>query len=154
MLKKHGHDPSSGYRGHKADIYEGGHRIPLIVRWPGSIKAGQQSDALTCLTDLYATLRDITDQPAEDVGGEDSYSLMPVFNGEDSTDRRSLVSHSIGGSFSIRSGQWKLCLSHGSGGWSAPREPAAKKKDLPPLQLFNLTSDCLLYTSPSPRDRG
>ena len=141
VLKEHGHDPSSGYRGHKADIYEGGHRIPLIVRWPNSIKPGQTSNAMACLTDLYATLRDITEQPAEDVGGEDSCSLLPVFNGADSTDRKSLISHSIGGSFSIRTGNWKLCLSHGSGGWSAPREKDAKVKDLPPLQLFNLTTD-------------
>jgi len=51
------------------------------------------------------------------------------------------VSHSIGGSFSIRQGDWKLCLSAGSGGWSAPREGDAKKKKLPPMQLFNLKDD-------------
>ena len=53
----------------------------------------------------------------------------------------SLISHSIGGSFAIRQGDWKLCLSSGSGGWSAPKEPDAKKKGLPPLQLFNLKAD-------------
>ncbi len=119
VLKEHDHDPSAGYRGHKADIYEGGHRVPMIVRWPKGIKAGQTTDAVSCLTDLYATMRDITGQPTEDLGGEDSFSLVPVFNGEESTGRTTLVSHSIGGSFSIRQGDWKLCLSAGSGGWSA-----------------------------------
>ena len=141
VLKEHDHDPSAGYRGHKADIYEGGHRVPLIVRWPKGIKAGQTTDAVSCLTDLYATMRDITGQPTEDLGGEDSFSLVPVFNGEESTGRTTLVSHSIGGSFSIRQGDWKLCLSAGSGGWSALREPEAKKRKLPPMQLFNLKSD-------------
>ena len=141
VLKEHDHDPSAGYRGHKADIYEGGHRVPLIVRWPKGIEAGQSTNAVSCLTDLYATLRDVTDQPSEDLGGEDSFSLVPAFHGEASTGRETLISHSIGGSFSIRQGDWKLCLSAGSGGWSAPREPEAKKQKLPPLQLFNLNSD-------------
>lgn len=141
VLKKHGHDPSGGYRGHKADIYEGGHRVPFIVRWPSKIKANQKTHALTCLTDFYSTMRDITGQPVDDHGGEDSFSLVPAFEGKPQTKRTTLISHSIGGSFSIRQGDWKLCLSAGSGGWSSPREPEAKKKQLPPLQLYNLKAD-------------
>lgn len=141
LLKKFGHDPSAGFRGHKADIYEGGHRVPFIARWPKAIKAGQKTHALACLTDLYATMREITGQPAEANGGEDSFSLVPVFKGKGSTGRKTLISHSIGGSFSIRQGDWKLCLSSGSGGWSAPRESEAKKKKLPPMQLFDLRKD-------------
>lgn len=140
-LKEHDHDPSAGYRGHKADIYEGGHRVPFIARWPKSIRGGQQTNAVACLTDLYATLRDITEQPAEDLGGEDSFSLTPAFDGEATTARTTLISHSIGGSFSIRKGDWKLCLASGSGGWSAPREADAKKQGLPAMQLFNLKED-------------
>ena len=140
-LAEHGHDPSAGFRGHKADIYEGGHRVPFIVRWPAGIDGGQQTNALACLTDLYSTMRDVTGQKPEDQGGEDSFSLVPVFKGELSSGRESLISHSIGGSFSIREGDWKLCLSAGSGGWSDPREPEAKKQNLPPLQLYNLKSD-------------
>ena len=140
-LAEHGHDPSAGFRGHKADIYEGGHRVPFIVRWPSGIEGGQKTNALTCLTDFYSTMRDLTGQPAEDNGGEDSFSLVPAFEGKAQTDRETLISHSIGGSFSIRKGDWKLCLSAGSGGWSDPREPDAKKQELPPLQLFNLVTD-------------
>ena len=67
--------------------------------------------------------------------------MVPAFKGKKATQRKTLISHSIGGSFSFREGDWKLCLSSGSGGWSAPREAAAKKQKLPPLQLFNLNLD-------------
>ena len=140
-LKEFGHDPSAGFRGHKADVYEGGHRVPFIARWPKGIKPGQKTRALACLTDLYETMRDITGQPKKDNGGEDSFSLVPAFKGKQSTTRKTLISHSIGGSFSMRQGDWKLCLSGGSGGWSAPREGEARKMKLPPMQLFNLKDD-------------
>ena len=86
-------------------------------------------------------MREITGQPKKDNGGEDSFSLLPAFKGKGKTSRSTLVSHSIGGSFSMRHGDWKLCLSAGSGGWSAPRRRDAKKKNLPPMQLFNLKND-------------
>ena len=107
------------------------------------IEAGQKTNALACLTDFYATMRDILGQaPAKEGNiGEDSFSLVPAFKGKQSTSRKTLISHSISGSFSFREGDWKLCLSSGSGGWSAPREAAAKKQKLPPLQLYNLNSD-------------
>jgi len=141
LLQGQGHHPSGPYRGHKADIYEGGHRVPLIVRWPGQIEAGRKTDALACLTDVYATLEAVTGQEKQAVGGEDGYNLVPVFNGAATTGRDTLISHSIGGSFAIRQGPWKLCLCGGSGGWSAPREGEAKKKGLPPMQLYNLSDD-------------
>lgn len=141
LLQAAGHHPSANYRGHKADIYEGGHRVPLIVRWPGQIAGGRQTQAVACLTDLYATLQELTEQAVEDVGGEDSFSLMPVLRGAASSNRQTLVSHSVGGLFAIRRGQWKLCLCRGSGGWSAPREADAKRQGLPAMQLFNLSDD-------------
>jgi arylsulfatase A len=140
-LQKHAHDPSAGYRGNKADIYEGGHRVPLIVRWPGKIQAGRTTKALACLTDVYSTLQSITGQPRQATGGEDGFSLVDVFEGAESSGRESLISHSIGGSFAIRQGPWKLCLCSGSGGWSAPREDVAKQQGLPVMQLYNLESD-------------
>jgi arylsulfatase A len=140
-LAEFGHDPSAGYRGHKADIYEGGHRVPMIVRWPKGIKAGQKTNTLACLTDLYDTMRNITGQKKIDQGGEDSFSLVPAFKGKSKTTRSTLISHSISGHFSIRQGDWKLCLSAGSGGWSAPKEMEAKKQGLPLIQLFNLKQD-------------
>lgn len=141
LLKGKGHYPSAKYRGHKADIYEGGHRVPFIARWPGQIEGGRKSEALACLTDVYATLQAVTEQDKQTLGGEDGYSLLPVFKGETTSGRETLISHSISGSFAIRQGSWKLCLSGGSGGWSAPREGDAKKKGLPPMQLYNLAED-------------
>lgn len=141
VLAEHGHDPSGIYRGHKADIYEGGHRVPLIARWPAVIEAGQTTEALACLTDLYATLEAVSGQTRVKVGGEDGYSLRPVFEGKASSGRATLVSHSIGGYFAIRQGPWKLCLCRGSGGWSAPTEKKAKEQGLPEVQLYHLGRD-------------
>ena len=141
VLKEHGHHPSAIYRGHKADIYEGGHRVPLIARWPGTISGGRKTEALACLTDMYTTLEAITEQKRQSVGGEDGFNLLPVLKGADSSGRSSLISHSIGGSFAIRKGKWKLCLSAGSGGWSAPRENVAKQQGLPAMQLYFLEDD-------------
>ena len=141
LLKEHGHHPSAQYRGHKADIYEGGHRVPFIARWPGQIEGGRKTLALACLTDVYTTLESITGQKRRALGGEDGFNLVPVFRGKSTSGRRSLISHSISGAFAMRKGEWKLCLSAGSGGWSAPRDGEARKRGLPPIQLFNLKSD-------------
>ena len=141
LREQHKHDPSAGYRGHKADIYEGGHRVPMVARWPGKIVAGKETRALTCLTDLYSTFEELVGPVAGDQGGEDSFSLVPVFQGAAKSTRDSLVSHSINGHFAIRQGKWKLCLSHGSGGWSQPQEKPAKQAGLPPVQLFDLQAD-------------
>lgn len=140
-LKEFGHDPSAGFRGHKADIYEGGHRVPMLARWPKGIKAGQTTSALACLTDFYDTMSEITGQPKNENVGEDSFSLLPAFEGKGKTTRSTLISHSISGAFAIRQGDWKLCLAAGSGGWSDPREGEAKKQGLPRIQLFNLKQD-------------
>lgn len=141
LLESKGHYPSGIYRGHKADIYEGGHRVPFIVRWPGKVAGGGKTHAMACLTDVYSTLEEITGQPRKPLGGEDGFSLVPVFEGKETAGRKTLISHSIGGSFAIREGHWKLCLSRGSGGWSAPREDAAKKMGQPEMQLFDLKND-------------
>lgn len=141
LLEEHGHDPSAIYRGHKADIFEGGHRVPLIVKWPGHIQPGKVTRGLACHTDVYATLEAIAGNSEEFAGGEDGFSLVPFFQGKEHSARTGLVSHSIDGSFAIREGDWKLCLCYGSGGWSAPKEKQAKADGLPALQLFNLVKD-------------
>ena len=136
-----GHNPSHVFRGHKADIYEGGHRVPFLVRWPGRVKPGTTTDHLTCLTDFMATTADIVGSKLPENAAEDSISFLPTLLGQtDKPSRGTLVSHSINGSFAIRDGMWKLCLCPGSGGWSTPR-PGQKGADLPPVQLFNLRDD-------------
>lgn len=138
-----GHNPSHIYRGHKADLYEGGHRVPFLVRWPGKIEAGSVSNQLVGQFDFLATFADMLDAALPADAGEDSVSFLPALLGEaDGPIRTSLVSQSINGSFAIRHGDWKLCLSPGSGGWSPPR-PNDKKAiaGLPAFQLYNLATD-------------
>ncbi len=142
-LATFGHDPSYVYRGHKADIFEGGHRIPFIVRWPERVAAGSRSDQTICLTDLLATCADIVGKELPYDAGEDSVSIYSILAGEDDDlpVREAIVHHSIDGRFAIRQGQWKLVLCPGSGGWSAPRYKKAVEMGLPAYQLFNLETD-------------
>lgn len=140
-LAAKGHRPSYIYRGTKADIYEGGHRVPFIVRWPGTVKAGANSDQILCLTDLMATFADIVGAKLPDDAGEDSVSILPALLGEDREPlREAIVHHSINGSFAIRQGNWKLALCGDSGGWSAPT-PDRPGPGLPDVQLFDLEAD-------------
>lgn len=137
-----GHNPSYVFRGHKADIYEGGHRVPFLVRWPGKVKAGSKTDQLTCLVDVTATVAEIVGVKLPDNAAEDSVSFLPTLLGQSSkSSRKTLVSHSINGSFAIRYDSWKLCLCPGSGGWSKPLPGSKEAADLPSNQLFDLSSD-------------
>ncbi len=141
-LKAKGHNPSHVFRGHKADIYEGGHHVPFLVRWPARVKAGQTAHDLVCLTDLMATAAEITGASLAPTAGEDSFSFYGALVGTRSAQSRSsIVHHSINGSFAIRAGDWKLCLCPGSGGWSAPQPGRGDQSQLPPMQLFNLRTD-------------
>ena len=141
-LAEFGHNPSYIFRGHKADIYEGGHRMPFIVRWPAKVKAGTISDQIICLTDLMATCAAIVGDTLPDSAGEDSYNILPVLLGEDIEPvREAIVHHSINGSFAIRKGSWKLIMCPGSGGWSYPVPKEAQEMNLPPVQLYNLEKD-------------
>jgi len=141
-LAQYGHNPSYIFRGHKADIYEGGHRIPLLISWPGKIRPGSSSDEPVCLIDLMATAADIVGYEMPDNAGEDSVSNLPVWLGENYQKplREATVHHSIDGSFSIRKGQWKLELCPGSGGWSYPK-PGEEPEGSPSFQLYDLDSD-------------
>lgn len=137
-----GHNPSHIFRGHKADIYDGGHHIPFIVRWPAKVKPGSTSDQLLCLTDLMATCAAILEFKLPDNVGEDSVSFLPALLGQAQQPlREAIVHHSINGNFAIRQGKWKLALCPGSGGWSAPRPGRDNTSGLPPVQLFDLNAD-------------
>ena len=141
-LRKAGHEPSYIYRGHKADIFEGGHRVPFVARWPGKVKAGSRTDQLVGQFDLMATAAEITGAKVPANAGEDSVSFLPVLLGKDQGPvREGLVSQSINGSFAIRKSQWKLNLCPGSGGWSDPRPGRAGMSGLPEFQLYDLAND-------------
>ena len=141
-LVPRGHNPSSRFRGTKADIFEGGHHIPFIASWPGHIKPGTQSDQLICLNDLFATCADFLGEKLPDNAGEDSVSILPILEGRAKKPvREAVVHHSINGSFAIRQGQWKLELCPDSGGWSEPKPDTDAVKGLPPIQLYDISTD-------------
>jgi arylsulfatase A-like enzyme len=141
-LEKQGHFASAGFRGYKADIFDGGHRVPFIARWPAQVKAGTTSDQTICLTNLMATCAEITGAKMPETAGEDSFSILPVLQGTAKGPvYEAVIHHSINGSFSIRQGEWKLELCASSGGWSSPKPGSPAAKDLPPIQLYNLAKD-------------
>ncbi len=137
-----GHDPSHVFRGHKADIYEGGHRVPFIVRWPARVKGGATSNKLVCLTDFMATAAEAIGEKLPANAAEDSFSFLRHLTGKaSSVQRQVMVHHSINGAFAIRQGRWKLILCPGSGGWSSPRPGKDDLSGLPPVQLYDLSAD-------------
>ena len=142
LEKKFGHYSSAQFRGGKSDIWEGGHRVPFIVRWPGHIQANTKSKAVICLTNLMATCAEITGQKYPETVGEDSYSILPILKDVSAKSNYPLViHHSINGKFSIRKGPWKLEMCPGSGGWSGPKDMKARKLGLPEIQLYNMDTD-------------
>lgn len=142
-LARHGHNPSYCFRGYKADIYEGGHRIPLLVRWPQFIKAGQRCNETVCLCDMIATMAELLDVTLPDDMGEDSVSNLKLWKGETLTQplREATVHHSIDGSLSIRKGRYKLEMCPGSGGWSYPKPGVDSTEGMPSVQLYYLIRD-------------
>lgn len=137
-----GHNPSYNMRGHKADIFDGGHRVPFIVRWPAKVSGGQSSSQIVCLTDFMATAADAVGVKLPENAAEDSFSILPALLGKSGQPvRQSVIHHSINGSFALREGDWKLELCAGSGGWSDPRPGSPGEKGLPDTQLYNLKTD-------------
>jgi arylsulfatase A-like enzyme len=135
------HRANADWRGMKADIHEAGHRVPFLARWPGKIPAGSITNELACLTDLLATVAEIVGVSLPVNAGEDSYSLLPALLGEKPDPiREAVVHHSYDGMFSIRQGEWKLILGHGSGGFSQPRRIETQPGDVEG-QLYNLGRD-------------
>jgi arylsulfatase A len=140
-LAAKGHHPSGPLRGHKADLFEGGLRVPFVVRWPGKISPGGESEQLVCQSDLLATIAEVIGAKLPADAGEDSLSFLTTLRTGAAASRDHLVSHSINGSFAIRRGRWKLLLCPDSGGWSAPRPGTRQAEGLPPLQLYHLKDD-------------
>jgi arylsulfatase A len=127
-LESKGHFPSGPLRGYKGDVFEGGHRIPFIVRWPGVVKPGVVCGQLVHQADLIATVADILSTKLPDNAGEDSFSLLPLLKGEDKPVRDHAVSCASSGIPGLRYGPWKLILA---------RDPKTKTE----VQLYNLDDD-------------
>lgn len=143
QLQKQGHYPSAHLRGSKADIWDGGHRVPFILRWPGGgVKPGSTTDHLVCLSDMMATLAEMLGTSLPSETAEDSFSFFPVLTDQAVENaRQAIVHHSSSGKFAIRRENWKLAICAGSGGWSSPKDEAALKQGLPSMQLYDMAVD-------------
>ncbi|MDH3584087.1 MAG: arylsulfatase [Phycisphaerae bacterium] len=151
MRRDHKHDGARPWRGVKRDQWEGGHRTPFIVRWPGGIKAGSTSDQLLSLTDVFATCAAVVGAPVPDTAAEDSFNMLPVLQGTqgDKPVRPYLLQQTMSLALSIRQGDWKYLDHKGSGGNNYKRKGAwgMAQYALPELdpgapgQLYNLADD-------------
>ena len=145
-IEEYGHWSSGGRRGCKRDLYEGGHHVPFMARWPNQIPAGQTSEEIICLTDLMATIAHLVGEPLPLDAGEDSYNIWPAMQGKAGPHpiREATVHHSGRGQFAIRQGDW-VFLEAPSG--SNNREPASVRESLGvkphrlEVELFNLKDD-------------
>ncbi|MEX2592858.1 MAG: arylsulfatase [Anditalea sp.] len=134
-----GHYPSGQYRGGKGDIWEGGHRVPFIVRWPGRVSAGSTNDQLLSLTDVFSTCAELVNHQLPPGAGEDSHSfLQALFDKEGFSVRKDIINHSVSGEFAIRQEKWKLVFGAPAGRESNAEDAPESKSN---IQLFNLEDD-------------
>lgn len=159
QLKAKGHYPSGDLRGSKADIWDGGHRVPFLVSWPGVVEPGTRCDRLVCLTDVVRTVASILDVELDDNAAEDSFSFLPALRGKSDHARRDVIHHSVSGYFAIRRDNWKLSLCPDSGGWTTPKPTAEsweklKGAGLPLVQLNDMTADLGEQDNLAPREPG
>lgn len=103
------HRPYPPLRESKRSIYEGGHRVPLVARWPGLVKVGSVTDETVCLNDLLATAAEIVGAKLPDDAGEDSASLLPLLRHRQTEFpvREAIVHQSSSGDLALRQGSWK-----------------------------------------------
>jgi arylsulfatase A-like enzyme len=134
-LEKMGHYPSGPLRGAKADAWEGGHRVPFLVRWPGVVAPGSVCDQLVHQADLLRTFAEVLGTTLPENAGEDSVSLLPLLKGGTDPVRDHAVSASISGVPALRSGSWKYIAAPGSGGWGKGGDQSQ------PVQLYDLSND-------------
>jgi arylsulfatase A-like enzyme len=151
-LKESGHASMGKLRGCKRDLWEGGHRVPFIARWPGQIPAGKASDETICHVDFIATIAAILGANLPDNAAEDSYNILPALRGEKLSQsiRPATVHHAASGKFAIRQGDWVLLdapTGDDNGGPQRRGEPQWFKDQRgyqphdQPGELYNLAKD-------------
>ncbi len=135
------HDATGGLHGMKSDVWEAGHRMPFIVRWPGQVKAGAVSSHTLCFTDFLATLAELCGFPLPEGTGPDSVSFLPTLKGKKQPARSPIVMQAGStDAMLIRSGDWKLINQLGSGGFTKPNKLKPTPGE-PEGQLYNLATD-------------
>ncbi len=131
-----GHFPSGPYRGRKADIWEGGHRVPFLIRWPGRIEKGSVNDDILSLNDVFATCVELLDGELPSNSAEDSFSFLATVLGKtDRPHRDHVVSHSVGGEFAYMEGPWKVVFKNGG---ANPDQSRGKPRT---VELYHLDTD-------------
>ncbi len=143
-LRKFQHRSSGPLRGVKRDLYEGGHRVPFVIKWPGEVKPGSVSDALVSQVDLFATLAAIVGHALPAGVAEDSHDLLAVWKQNAASPRRSIVHNTMAGAFAMRHDDW-LLIAHKTGAHT--KVPAwfdsenGYVEDKHPGELYNLRTD-------------
>jgi len=149
MRADYQHDGAHPWRGMKRDQWEGGHRIPFVVRWPGSVPADSISDQTVCLCDIMATCASLVDVQLTNDVAEDSFDILPAMQSQQKT-KDAIRHHTLHQTnkldLAIRKGKWKYLDHKGSGGNDYQREslkPYALTETEPdaPGQLYNLETD-------------
>ena len=137
-----GHSSTGSLRGMKADSYEGGHRVPFIVRWPTQTPASTVNEHLICHTDMLATLAVLTGQEVPIGQAQDSINQSPLLFMPklEEPPRNTLITSNNPKYFGVRMGQWKMITGLGSGGFTQPRDLKPSEGG-PTGQLFNLSED-------------
>ena len=107
-VRQFGHRSMGPLRGLKRDIYEGGHRVPFVVRWPGVVPAGRVNDGLLSQIDVYATVAAAVGSPIPVGSAEDSFDQLPLFRGTGASARDTLVHNTNAGGYALRHGDWVL----------------------------------------------
>ncbi len=142
-LKNFEHRANGHWRGQKADIHEGGHRVPLLVRWPdriGAARLGQNDDSLVGLTDLMPTIAEAAGVELPEQAAPDGISFLSTIVDGTTGPRKSIVHHSLQGMFALRRGPWKWIDGLGSGGFTEPRRKKPQPGG-PTGQLYHLVED-------------
>lgn len=142
-IEKYDHRANGKYRGDKADIWEGGHRVPFIVTWPGKVPQNSTSDEILSLVDVYATISSLIGGEMPNDQAEDSFDMSAVLLGNQSVKsvRKTTIFHSLLGMFSIRRGDWKFIDGVGHGGFGGKKAMKNGIKGQPAGQLYNLADD-------------
>jgi len=152
-----GHRPNGNLLGQKTDAWDGGHKVPFIVRWPGRLSAGETSGVLFGLNDLMATILAAAETPMPPGAGPDSLNQLPVLEGKTQFVRTEMVYQGVLG-FALRQGPWVYLPSQGSGGFTTDRpfgvpyegmgfrnnfldKTGKPLPDAPPAQLYQISKD-------------
>jgi arylsulfatase A len=138
------HRSSGALRGLKRDLYEGGHRMPFIVKWPGVIKPGTVSDALVSQVDLMATLAAVAGAEVPANAAHDSYNLLPAWKSGAASPRRTLVHNTFADAYAVRHENWLLIATRTGTHTAVPawfaQENGYTRNDQPG-ELYDLSRD-------------